>query len=103
MAQREDILTQPPATLLLLCYYLGRAPRPAGAPLNAGLSQQEQLLRQAQLRYPTDLWINHALGRHLLLTMRSAEAIGFFRAALAVQPRNADLDHLLGICLRSDR
>jgi serine/threonine protein kinase/Flp pilus assembly protein TadD len=103
LAEKEDVLTQPPATLLLLCYRLDYAPHPDRATMAKTLKQSEQLLRQAQLRYPTDFWINFALAQQLALAKRSTEAIGFWRAALVLQPHNARVYHRLGITLWSDK
>jgi serine/threonine-protein kinase len=44
------------------------------------------LLTAAQSRDPTDFWLNLALGEILAETDRPADAVGYFRAALAVRP-----------------
>src|SRR5262249_10244212 len=74
-------LSQPPATVLLLEEMLretGRSPLPL------------EMLRRVQARRPNDFWINHQLGMHLMHMNppRRDEAIGFFRAALALRPQS---------------
>jgi serine/threonine-protein kinase len=44
------------------------------------------LLRAAQARYPQDFWLNFELGWALYESGRSDEALGFYRAALALRP-----------------
>jgi tetratricopeptide (TPR) repeat protein len=44
------------------------------------------LLRAAQARYPQDFWISLELGWALWASGRSDEALGFYRAALALRP-----------------
>jgi serine/threonine-protein kinase len=48
-------------------------------------AQAEPLLRAAQRRNPEDFWLNHALGE-ALRERKPAEAVGFYRAALATRP-----------------
>jgi tetratricopeptide (TPR) repeat protein len=47
--------------------------------------QAEPLLRAAQWRHPDDFWLNFALGE-ALREREPAEAVGFYRAALALRP-----------------
>ena len=47
--------------------------------------QAEPLLRAAQWRHPEDFWLNFALGE-ALREREPAEAVGFYRAALAMRP-----------------
>jgi serine/threonine-protein kinase len=49
-------------------------------------SMKQTWLRQAQARFPADFWLNFDLA--LALNQSSAEAVGFFRAALALRPQN---------------
>src|SRR5437660_11656236 len=45
------------------------------------------LLTAVQARYPQDFWINFALGWRLDEARRGDEALGYYRAALAVRPQ----------------
>jgi eukaryotic-like serine/threonine-protein kinase len=47
--------------------------------------QAEPLLRAAQWQHPEDFWLNFALGE-ALREREPAEAVGFYRAALAMRP-----------------
>jgi serine/threonine protein kinase/Tfp pilus assembly protein PilF len=92
LAERPDALAQPPANLELLSAALLAAKAPASA---------ERLLRHAQKHYPADFWISFKLA-DLLRTRKPAlvdEAIGFYRAALAVRPKSAVAYNHLGISL----
>src|SRR5262249_2543518 len=73
-----------PATLLLLSDQLFGAGAPEAA---------EALLRQGQRQHPGDFWLNHRLAFHLqyLKPPRLDEALGFYRAALAVNPPSPGL------------
>ena len=58
------------------------------------------LLREAQQCYPGDFWINYGLGTLLVNDLRQAEeAVGYFRAALAVCPQSAPAHSHLGVAL----
>jgi serine/threonine-protein kinase len=85
LASRPASLAQPPATLVLLA----RALRYQGAGPAAVV-----LLLRAQEKYPTDFWVNHNLALYLNTARppRSAEAVGYFRAALAARP-DSSLGH----------
>jgi serine/threonine-protein kinase len=85
-------LDQPPIVLALLGRSLQRAGRPAEA---------VALLRQAQRRHPADLWVNHELASALvhLKPPRRAEAVGYFRAALALRPDSPGTWFNLGLIL----
>src|SRR5262249_12740202 len=48
-------------------------------------TRAEPLLRAAQGRRPEDFWLNYALGE-ALRESKPAEAVGFYRAALATRP-----------------
>ncbi len=84
LAGNADVLAQPPTTLWLLSIRLKEA---------SGRVAAERLLRQAQQRHPADFWINFELG-NLLYT--EAEAIGFYRASLALRPRSPVVHSNLG-------
>jgi serine/threonine-protein kinase len=59
------------------------------------------LLRKAQRRDPGDLWLNENLGAFLALSRppRLQEALGYFRAAVAVRPDYPALQYNLGTAL----
>jgi tetratricopeptide (TPR) repeat protein len=61
----------------------------------------EALLRAAQRRLPGDFWVNFQLGNALYAQKRVAEAIGFFRAALAVRPDAPPVHNNLGNALKT--
>jgi serine/threonine protein kinase/Flp pilus assembly protein TadD len=61
----------------------------------------ERLLRAGQRRYPADFWMNHQLALALLQMGRAAEAVQFFRAAVALRPRSAGVQLNLGSALLS--
>ncbi|MGL4444475.1 MAG: tetratricopeptide repeat protein, partial [Alsobacter sp.] len=46
----------------------------------------EKVLRQAQRRYPDDVWINNGFGSALLILGRHSEATRYFMAARAIRP-----------------
>ncbi|HVS39827.1 MAG TPA: tetratricopeptide repeat protein [Gemmataceae bacterium] len=60
-----------------------------------------ELLRRAQERYPADFWINHNLAVALFggQPPRLEEAIGFYRAAVALRPQSAGAQLNLGRAL----
>jgi tetratricopeptide (TPR) repeat protein len=59
----------------------------------------EQLLRAGQRKFPTDAWVNTKLGALLDRHGKSAEAVGFHRAALAVQPESSPIHANLAVTL----
>jgi serine/threonine protein kinase/tetratricopeptide (TPR) repeat protein len=80
LAEEDSILDQPPASLLMLSTLL-KAERAQAAAL--------LLLRRAQQRFPADFRINFDLGTLLSDEKKTAaEAVGFFRVALAFQPQS---------------
>lgn len=90
LARAPQALVQPPAILSGL----------GGALLTDGhLDDALALLRAAQQRHPDDFWINYLLG-HLLERDRPQEAVGYFRAAVAVRPDSDQAYVLLGRALR---
>jgi serine/threonine protein kinase/Flp pilus assembly protein TadD len=115
LAESEDVLSQPPGNLLLLSDLLERVPGPLdlepGARWEAvkkGRALIKKLLRGALLRYPADFWINWTLARDLSIEAvgtgtHAAVAIGFLRAALALQPDYPELHHQLGILLHHEK
>jgi tetratricopeptide (TPR) repeat protein len=92
LARSAEALDQPPSRQEALGYILARFNKPAAI----------QFLRQAQQRRPDDFWINHQLAYHLvnLKPPQPEEAIGFYRAALAVRPYSAGVHLNLGHALR---
>jgi serine/threonine-protein kinase len=97
LAARPEVLQQPPTTLILLSGALGVV----GA--DAALLQ---VLRQGQQHDPDDFWINHELALRLVQLKPTpsarAEAIQFFRAALALRPNSAAIHCNLGLLLREE-
>jgi serine/threonine protein kinase/Tfp pilus assembly protein PilF len=49
------------------------------------------LFRRIQRAHPDDLWANHRLGHELVYSAKPAEAVRYFTAALALQPRSAGM------------
>ena len=88
LAGQNDVLEQPPPALA----DLGRSLSQVGATAVA-----VETLRKAQQRHPGDLGINTLLASVLSGTESPDEdAIGFYRAALAIRPRNPVLHNGLG-------
>jgi serine/threonine-protein kinase len=59
------------------------------------------LLSAAQARYPQDFWLNFQLGFALFASGRIDEALGFYRAALALRPEASPAHHGVGVTLRA--
>jgi tetratricopeptide (TPR) repeat protein len=88
LADERGVLSQPPTTLVLLATSLRD---------NGSRAAAERLLRQAQPSHPTDFWINFKLANSLDDKPPSAaEAVGFYRAALALRPQSAAVYNNLG-------
>ena len=62
----------------------------------------EPLLRAAQRHRPTDFWLNYELGR-MLTEVKPWDAIGFYRAALALRPEIGSIYYNLGLAMVSAR
>jgi eukaryotic-like serine/threonine-protein kinase len=94
LAREKQVQTLPPASQLHLAKALAALDKRAPA---------IEVLRQAQRRHEGDFWINHELGRYLCVATpaRSREAVGFFRAALALRPGNPGVHLNLGAALLS--
>jgi tetratricopeptide (TPR) repeat protein len=92
LARAEDTFTQSPGTLELLADVLEET---------GHLPLAVEILRQAQRRHVGDLWINHNLGMKLreLKQVKSGEAAGFLRVAVAVRPDSAVLRNQLAVVL----
>jgi serine/threonine protein kinase/Tfp pilus assembly protein PilF len=92
LAESPDALAQPPVNVGLLTTVLIRAD---------ALEAAERLLRQAQKKHPSDFWINFRLA-DILRTRKPAageEAVGYYRAALAVRPNSPFAHNSLGAAL----
>jgi tetratricopeptide (TPR) repeat protein/tRNA A-37 threonylcarbamoyl transferase component Bud32 len=59
------------------------------------------VLEAAQRRYPADFWVNYWLAFSLWKADRPADAVGYYRAALAVRPEATAAYNNLGLALRS--
>ncbi|HMC88680.1 MAG TPA: serine/threonine-protein kinase, partial [Gemmataceae bacterium] len=71
-----------------------------GVLLAAGQRQEAlALLREAQQRHPGDFWINFLFG-HFWDQERPQEAVGYFRAAVAIRPGSDQAYTMLGRALR---
>jgi serine/threonine-protein kinase len=92
LAAKPAVAELPPATLVLLAKALNRE----GARADA-----LRVLQQAQRRHPGDLWINHDLAMMLMADRppRSAEAVSYYRVALAARPHSPGILVNLGIAL----
>ncbi len=86
-----ESLAQSPATLVLLGDLLSRFDRPAAV----------KLLGQAQHLHPADLSINFRIASVLesMEPPRTENAIGYYRAAVAIRPESAGLRNNLGSAL----
>jgi serine/threonine protein kinase/Flp pilus assembly protein TadD len=93
LAQEPETFRQPPARLVVLGNTLAEGDRPAAV----------KFLQQAQQRYPGDFWINHGLAEHLtrMKPPRLEEAIGYYRAALALRPQSPGARLNLGNALHA--
>jgi serine/threonine-protein kinase len=92
LARKSEAVSQPPATICFLARTLNHAV--ARSDDRAQLLQRQEfgrlainVLRQAQKRYPGDFWINQNLALVLMESKSPAtsEALGFYRAAVALR------------------
>jgi tetratricopeptide (TPR) repeat protein len=91
LAREPEEAGQPPAGLVLLGEALAR---------NGLADEAIKLLSRGQQRYPADFWLNHNLG--LLLSGHQGsrgEAVGYYRAALALRPDSPAVHLNLGAAL----
>jgi Flp pilus assembly protein TadD len=80
LASEHGVLDQPPANLLILSQVLDAV---------RGGKTALALLRRAQERHPSDFWLNYSRARALSRQPgRAADALAFYRVALALQPQN---------------
>jgi serine/threonine protein kinase/tetratricopeptide (TPR) repeat protein len=79
LAKRPEAVNQPPTILVHLGKYLAQA---------GAFASSVEVLRRAQRQYPSDFWVNYALGMALSEQdpPQLEQAIGFFRAAVALRP-----------------
>ncbi|MHB1426376.1 MAG: serine/threonine protein kinase [Gemmataceae bacterium] len=92
LAQSAEALDQPPGRLVVLGSLLSGYDKPAAI----------RFLRQTQQRHPDDFWINHdlAFNLHHGESPQMEEAIGYYRAAVALRPQSPGVHYNLGIALR---
>jgi serine/threonine-protein kinase len=62
--------------------------------------EKVRLLSAAQARDPHDFWLNFALGRVLFESRRYHEALGYYRAALALRPQASEAHNNIGATLK---
>ena len=78
-------------------WLLGMTLRDVGAPVKA-----VSLMRRAQHKYPSDLWINDALGDlswGAVRPPRTEDALRFYSIALALRPTRPELHCMIGVIL----
>ena len=83
LAMQPEVNNLPPSTVVLLA----RGLREVGS-----VPKAVEVLTAAQRRFPSDFWLNIQLASFLcwdLKPSRTAEAVGYCRVALAIQPDNA--------------
>ncbi len=78
LAKQPEAIQQLPSTICQLCGWVF---------ISYDSKTAIALLREAHLRYPGDFRINHMLGKYV----PGAEAIAFYRAALAARPESPAL------------
>src|SRR5262249_50844614 len=92
LAASDEIDNFPPSTVILLVSALAHADAKESA---------LEALRKAQRQHPADVWLNLALAEGLALEPATrAEAIGFYRAALACRPDSFAIHFILGHALQ---
>jgi tetratricopeptide (TPR) repeat protein len=81
LARSPEVNNQPPSILVHLGKYLAQVD---------GWSASVEVLEQGQRRHPGDFWVNYALAMSLSeqKSPRPAQAIGYFRAAVAIRPQS---------------
>jgi tetratricopeptide (TPR) repeat protein/serine/threonine protein kinase len=90
LAASEQVEDLPPSSVVLLANAL----RQAGA-----RNRAVEVLRKAQRLRPDDLWLNHTLAAFLYFSKpsRAEEALGYYRAALAIRPQSPGIHLNLGV------
>jgi serine/threonine protein kinase/tetratricopeptide (TPR) repeat protein len=79
LAKGDDVLAQPPGSLLMLSSMLGPS--------------RQSFLRRAQVRYPTDFWITMSLAD----IYKTPDQIHYLKLAIVLKSDDARLYHLLGL------
>jgi tetratricopeptide (TPR) repeat protein len=79
LAASNQLAELPAATLVLLGRFLD---------LSREVEKAVTVLRQAQRRFPNDIWINHDLGYYLMRSPHWQEALPFLVAAQALRPES---------------
>jgi serine/threonine-protein kinase len=69
-----------------------------GVALISSKANAAPLLTAAQKRHPDDFWLNFILG-NALVESKPEEAVGYYRAALAIQPETSAVHNNLGFAL----
>jgi serine/threonine protein kinase/Tfp pilus assembly protein PilF len=102
LSEGDEALSQPSAYRILLTSLLNKARAREAA---------TRFLRRAQARQPADFWNNYALARQLygqasereepikpfsFYQKLASDALGFYRAALALQPQNPEFHEMIG-------
>jgi tetratricopeptide (TPR) repeat protein len=92
LAAGPEAAEQPTSTIALFANALAEANATPAA---------VRVLSAAQQRRPDDFWLNHELAYYLcrLEPPRKDEAVGFYRAALAIRPNSPGVHNNLGILL----
>ncbi len=85
LADKAPLAEQSPHLLAIL-----------GARLRARKIDAEPLLGRVVTAYPADFWVNVEMGNTLFEQSNLAEAIGYYRAALALRPETVSVPYALG-------
>ncbi len=93
MAASALVVDLPASSRALLGFYLART---------GAVDDAIAVLRRGQRRFIADFWINVSLAEWLQVTNppQFDEAIGFYRAALALRPNSGSLHYYFGTALR---
>jgi serine/threonine-protein kinase len=94
LARGPKVWQQSPATIVLLGEVLTRV---------GAYTLASEVLRRAQHQHPNDFWLNHDLAYYLehLGPVQAAEAVGYYRAALALRPDSPGVHLNFGVALRT--
>jgi serine/threonine-protein kinase len=92
LAKEAPVASEPVSLLLII----------AGLLLNSDLDASLGLLRRTQAAHPSDFWANFALAESLD-ERRDPEAIGFYRAAIALRPEASAAHFNLGMALAAQK
>src|SRR5262249_9705532 len=87
-----DVRAAPPTTILLV-----------GLPELRPAARRLRLLRDAQVVYPEDFWLNYQLGAALHEAKDRAGAVRFLTVAVTLRPKAAAAHNALGVVLTADR